>query len=45
MLVRYSKNVWHQVFLDEHKDDFDLVEWVLFDEHTKSVYRSCGAEW
>ena len=32
-------------FLDAHKDDFDLVEWVLFDEHTKSVYRSCGAEW
>ena len=27
-------------FLDEHKDDFDLVEWVLFDEHTKSVYEA-----
>ena len=27
-------------FLDEHKDDFDLVEWVLFDEPTKSVYEA-----
>ena len=27
-------------FLDEHKDDFDLVEWVLFDEYTESVYEA-----
>ena len=27
-------------FIDEHKDDFDLVEWVLFDEHTKCVYEA-----
>ena len=25
-------------FLKEHPDDFDLVEWVLFDEHTELVY-------
>ena len=25
-------------FLNDYKDDFDLVEWVLFDENTKSVY-------
>lgn len=24
--------------LKEHPDDFDLVEWVLFDEHTELVY-------
>ena len=27
-------------FLNDYKDDFDLVEWVLFDEHTKSVYEA-----
>ena len=27
-------------FLNEHKDDFGLVEWVLVDEHTKSVYEA-----
>ena len=25
-------------FLNDYKGDFDLVEWVLFDENTKSVY-------
>lgn len=25
-------------FLDENKEKFDLVEWVLFDENTKKVY-------
>ena len=24
--------------MKEHPDDFDLVEWVLFDEHTELVY-------
>lgn len=27
-------------FLNEHKDDFNMVEWVLFDEHTKLVYEA-----
>ena len=27
-------------FLKEHPDDFDLVEWVLFDTHTESVYEA-----
>ncbi len=25
-------------FLEAHPDSFDLVEWVLFDEHTKRAY-------
>lgn len=25
-------------FLDEHEGQFDLVEWVLFDEYTEKVY-------
>ena len=25
-------------FLDENEGAFDLVEWVLFDEHTEKVY-------
>lgn len=25
-------------FLDEHENQFDLVEWVLFDETTKKIY-------
>ena len=25
-------------FLKEHPEDFDLVEWVLVDEHTELVY-------
>ena len=29
-------------FLDEHKDDCDLVEWVLFDEYTESVYEAAA---
>ena len=27
-------------FLKEHTNDFDLVEWVLFDSHTQSVYEA-----
>ena len=27
-------------FLSEHKEDFDLVEWVLFDENTEKVYEA-----
>lgn len=27
-------------FLDEHKDAFDLVEWVLFDDYTEKVYEA-----
>lgn len=27
-------------FLDEHKDSFDLVEWVLFDDYTEKVYEA-----
>ena len=27
-------------FLKEYPEAFDLVEWVLFDEHTESVYRA-----
>lgn len=27
-------------FLHEHEKEFDLVEWVLFDEYTERVYRS-----
>lgn len=26
-------------FLKKHEDDFDLVMWVLFDEHTEAVYK------
>lgn len=25
-------------FLDEHEGQFDLVEWVLFDEYMEKVY-------
>ena len=27
-------------FLQDNPDCFDLVEWVLFDTHTESVYES-----
>ena len=27
-------------FLQDHPDKFDLVEWVLFDSHTESVYKA-----
>ena len=27
-------------FLHENPDSFDLVEWVLFDTHTESVYEA-----
>ena len=27
-------------FLSKHKEDFDLVEWVLFDENTEKVYEA-----
>lgn len=27
-------------FLQDHPDQFDLVEWVLFDSHTESVYKA-----
>ena len=27
-------------FLNENPDKFDLVEWVLFDEHTEMVYEN-----
>ena len=27
-------------FLQDHPDKFDLVEWVLFDSHTESVYEA-----
>ena len=27
-------------FLHENPDSFDLVEWVLFDSHTESVYEA-----
>lgn len=27
-------------FLDENKDSFDLVEWVLFDDYTEKVYEA-----
>ena len=27
-------------FLHENPDSFDLVEWVLFDSHTESVYKA-----
>ena len=27
-------------FLQDNPDSFDLVEWVLFDAHTESVYES-----
>ncbi len=27
-------------FLNENEDKFDLVEWVLFDEHTEKVYKN-----
>lgn len=27
-------------FLDRHEKSFDLVEWVLFDSHTKSIYEA-----
>lgn len=27
-------------FLADHPNDFDLVEWVLFDSHTEAVYES-----
>ena len=27
-------------FLDENEGAFDLVEWVLFDDHTKAVYET-----
>lgn len=27
-------------FLSENEDKFDLVEWVLFDEHTEKVYEN-----
>lgn len=27
-------------FLKEHTNDFDLLEWVLFDSHTQSVYEA-----
>ena len=27
-------------FLQDHPDKFDLVEWVLFDSHTESVYKT-----
>ena len=27
-------------FLQDHQDKFDLVEWVLFDSHTESVYEA-----
>ena len=27
-------------FLQENPDSFDLVEWVLFDTHTESVYEA-----
>ena len=27
-------------FIDDNEGTFDLVEWVLFDSHTKSVYEA-----
>ena len=27
-------------FLQDNLDSFDLVEWVLFDSHTESVYEA-----
>ena len=31
-------------FLQDNPDCFDLVEWVLFDTHTESVYESNAKE-
>lgn len=37
-----AKTAVHTVsrFLQENPESFDLVEWVLFDDHTESVYKA-----
>ena len=39
-LVEYILDKTTLGFLKEHTNDFDLVEWVLFDSHTQSVYEA-----